>query len=519
MNNVELLRSINFGGRTAEEEAGNLRRIFVETDQWQSVNRGDVDIVYGSKGSGKSAIYSLLQEHRTVSLKRSRIVIPAENPRGATAFKDLETDPPVTEKEFVELWKIYLLCIIADVYPQYSIRNEHSNRVAQTLKDASLFNPKSNLSEKLKVAAQYVKDFFRSVDLGVEIDPTSGAPRLSVKQGSVAQEAPKRLSRTPEALFETADKAFQNSTFELWICIDRLDVAFEDNMTLETNALRALFRVYLDLLSLDHIRLKIFLRSDIWHRITQEGFREASHITRHITLSWSSAQLLNLLMKRLLQSNELLLAYGVERPTILADIDLQRSLFYRIFPRQVDVGRKRPNTWDWILTRITDGTRNSAPRELIHLLTVSRAVQMQHLDIGANMPQGENLFCGAALKEALKEVLKEVSRVRLEQTIYAEHPRLKEFISRLENRKATQTLVTLGRLWETTPSETARKTEELVQVGVLEVSTSQETEYRVPFLYRDALHLIQGKAEESYFFRAVAPDKDESQFRQLEGRC
>jgi hypothetical protein len=116
-----VLSSISFGGRTAEEEAGSLRRIFVETDQWQSVSNGDVDIVYGAKGSGKSAISSLLQEHQPVSLRLSRIVVPAENPRGATAFKDLEIDPPATEKEFVELWKVYLLSVIADVFPQYNI--------------------------------------------------------------------------------------------------------------------------------------------------------------------------------------------------------------------------------------------------------------------------------------------------------------------------------------------------------------------------------------------------------------
>src|ERR1039458_701649 len=98
MNKKEVLNSISFGGRTAEEEAGNLRRVFVETDQWQRVNCGEVDVVYGSKGSGKSAISSLLQEQKAISIRLSRIVVPAENPRGATAFRDLEMDPPTTER-------------------------------------------------------------------------------------------------------------------------------------------------------------------------------------------------------------------------------------------------------------------------------------------------------------------------------------------------------------------------------------------------------------------------------------
>jgi ABC-type uncharacterized transport system YnjBCD ATPase subunit len=56
----EILRSISFGQRVAEEEADLLETYFVETDQWTRLFRGDIDVVYGPKGSGKSALYSLL---------------------------------------------------------------------------------------------------------------------------------------------------------------------------------------------------------------------------------------------------------------------------------------------------------------------------------------------------------------------------------------------------------------------------------------------------------------------------
>jgi len=117
---------------------------------------------------------------------------------------------------------------------------------------------------------------------------------------------------------------------------------------------------------------------------------------------------------------------------------------------------------------------------------------MQQFDIGANLPQGENLFSGATIREALKEV----SKVRLEQTIYPEHPRLRDFISRLEGEKATQTLTTLARIWGTDGTLTAKTADEMVQIGVFERPSAKQTvEFRVPFLYRDALRLIQGKAD------------------------
>jgi hypothetical protein len=65
--------------------------------------------------------------------------------------------------------------------------------------------------------------------------------------------------------------------------LDRLDVAFADSEGLERNALRALFRVYRDMQGLNNVSVKILLRDDIWARITDEGFREASHITRAVT--------------------------------------------------------------------------------------------------------------------------------------------------------------------------------------------------------------------------------------------
>jgi hypothetical protein len=54
-----------------------------------------------------------------------------------------------------------------------------------------------------------------------------------------------------------------NGGINVWILLDRLDVAFAEHPDLEANALQGLFRVYLDLMGYEHVKLKIFLRSDI----------------------------------------------------------------------------------------------------------------------------------------------------------------------------------------------------------------------------------------------------------------
>jgi hypothetical protein len=60
MQRLELLKNLTFGARVAEEETAELANYFVETDQWNRIFRGEIDIIRGDKGAGKSAIYSLL---------------------------------------------------------------------------------------------------------------------------------------------------------------------------------------------------------------------------------------------------------------------------------------------------------------------------------------------------------------------------------------------------------------------------------------------------------------------------
>ena len=87
---ASILTKAVFGSRIAEEEIDRLQLYFVETEQWRKVLAGDVDIVFGAKGSGKSALYSLLVARKDeLRLGRRTIFLAGENPRGTPAFRDL----------------------------------------------------------------------------------------------------------------------------------------------------------------------------------------------------------------------------------------------------------------------------------------------------------------------------------------------------------------------------------------------------------------------------------------------
>jgi hypothetical protein len=108
------------------------------------------------------------------------------------------------------------------------------------------------------------------------------------------------------------------------------------------------------------------------------------------------------------------------------------------------------------------------------------------LEIGEPEPDGEHLFTRAAFKQALPEV----SKLRLEHTLYAEHPTLRALIEQLHGGKTAQTLQSLSIVWRIGSLDKATEAaNQLVDIGFFERRGNQ---YWIPFLYRDALDLIQG---------------------------
>src|SRR6266496_5228055 len=121
MERLGLLKTISFGQRVAEDETAALAGYFVETDQWERTLKGEIDVVRGEKGSGKSAIYSLLIARADELFDKGILLTTGENPRGATVFQDLVAEPPTSEQEFVSLWKLYLVTLITQQLKEFGV--------------------------------------------------------------------------------------------------------------------------------------------------------------------------------------------------------------------------------------------------------------------------------------------------------------------------------------------------------------------------------------------------------------
>jgi hypothetical protein len=72
-----------------------------------------------------------------------------------------------------------------------------------------------------------------------------------------------------EAALGLLNECLTESGKTVWVAMDRLDEAFQGFPEIELPALRALFRTYLDLLEFSRIRMKLFVRRDLFARIVE----------------------------------------------------------------------------------------------------------------------------------------------------------------------------------------------------------------------------------------------------------
>ena len=495
MSKKKLLSTIRIGHRVAEDEKNELANYFVKTSQWNKLANGEIDIIYGAKGTGKSALYSLLTNNAAEFLDRKILLVPAENPLGASAFQGLIDDNAGSEVDLNYIWKLYILQLISAELRKASIASGVASKLIAALELAGLLPKSFTLASLFARAKNYIQSFADNnptdVEYTIGLDPISGVPTATRKASYGTSDTKARLSSVPvNDLLSFANEGLAEISLQVWLLFDRLDVSFSSSPDLERSALRALFRVYADLKPLENIKAKIFVRKDIWDRITEGGFREASHIVKTDTIEWDRDGLLNLVVNRLLNNQALIDYLKVTKDEVASDASKQEIIIKRILPDKVDTG-KNPDAFDWIISRVQDGTQKTAPREVIHMLECLISNQVKKLEQGKPEPEAEVLFDRAVFKESLATV----SAVRYSQTFCAEYPDLKKYTELLKNEKAEQKVDTLARIWGEPLDVTQSLVDKLVGAGFFEARNEKNVAtYWAPFLYRDALDLVQGKA-------------------------
>ena len=472
-------------GRSVAEQDDDLDRYFIETETFRALISGEKDIIAGDKGTGKSAIYRMIQQnYRTYPELQDVEVISAFNPSGNPIFQRLARETEYSEASYQTLWKAFFLSFVGnwllDVYgPEYTPDLKKLDALLGALglksQKPEVVTVFSNLLTVFKGLANPKRAY---IDISVT---ETGMPIVSpgVEFGGDQQ---KREVVYADDFLNVLECALKSCDTTVWLALDRLDEAFVGSPDIEKTALRALLRSYLDMGNLSKLKLKLFLRRDLFRRVTSGGFVNLSHVNAMRTdIEWNDEDLLAMLARRLLFNVEFSEAVGVSQ-------DEPDKLFSILFPEQIDVGERKPNSQNWIMSRIRDGKGIRPPRNLIDLTIKARENQVRRQQ---REPRDAVALSGPVIEaDAVKEAHKQLSVIRVDDTLLAEAGPLAAKIQLFKDGQSEHNQASLRQVLENDPhfSETVRA---LVEMGFLEEVGEN---YKIPMLYRHGINITQGKA-------------------------
>lgn len=497
---VEIITDIELGSDIAEEDA-LLENTRVETSVFSDLLKDRVDLIPGTKGSGKSALYRIFVEFLPSVLLHQKKVVIAHGVyhHGDPVFHVFKDKfEQLSEDDFVNFWCIYFVSLAHEHFIKNQNFTEYLDDSDKEIEDfrkacTTARIPEIKGKKSLRDVLGWVLNALKTMNPKLKYNtPDIGEFELDLFGDPVAKtqnddEASKEvLPLYVSDIKDSLEKILRKSGLNLWLMIDRLDEIFPRRSDLEKRALRALLRTVRFFAS-PEIRIKIFLRDDILSNIvkTKEGFTALTHVTsrQSDTLKWDESQIRDLLLRRLLQSEKLRKYLDVDMEKFDASADYRNEIFYMIFPETVYKGKRQSKTMRWIYTHVADGNGVVTPRDVIYLVTKAKQREQQLL-----MTDLESESDSCISSQALLYGHEELSKHKRTTFLEAEFPHLLGDIKKLIGGKTEYNESSLrkifGKSWEFTVAN-------LVSIGVLE---KRKNVYRVPFVYRKGLEVTQGKS-------------------------
>ena len=506
---ADILGAIDFGSSVAENDT-LLQSARVDTSAFLDLYHDRVDLIPGTKGSGKSALYRIFVDFLPEPLFQERKVVIAHGVQqsGDQLFQIFDKSfDRMDEAKFVDFWCVYLI----------SLANE---QFIKNVKYAPLFEGCSDEIESFRRACvgAHIPDIQKSLSLRQVIDWVltvlkTWTPKVKYRPPGDSGEfefglfGPQKVHSAEDSgeeadssslptyvrdIKECLERVLRRIGYALWLMVDRLDELFPRRSATETRALRGLLRT-LRIFESQELRVKVFLRDDIFQQIVSNGrgFVALTHVTSRgaDTLRWSEDQILTMITKRLFAHEELGRYLDVDRSRLDASQDYRKEAFYRVFPPTVGRGPKNSPTLRWIYNHVKDGCGVVTPRDVIDLLTKAKVRQQDEFK---SDPSGQTEYLIGP--QAIRYGLRELSIKKRTTYLEAEFPHLWKHISKFVGKKteyceaAARSL--FGENWHSI-------IDSLASVGVLTKGTSRDggTSYKIPQLYRAGLQLTQGRAD------------------------
>jgi hypothetical protein len=490
----EILTDLELGSDVAESDE-HLRRYFVETSVFQDVIHDETDLVLGPKGSGKTALFRMLSDPRfEIPALEDTDVLPAFNIQGTVFFQDLYSRrDSLTERSLRQLWAAYILSLAGNRFVADNPTSPFSPQIEAALRRAELFT----LDSDTRLIWKSLVGTFRRL-----MDPKMLKGRLDIPGGAgfeaEAQYEPQSTSSKslapawmssdfdPDTLAQLVTDGLYGQFRRYWILFDRLDEAFQEDADLEKLALRALMRASADLSSYGpSVRVKLFLRTDVLDRITEDaGFVNITHL-RSLKITWTRPHIRDMISKRLVESEYLkhysLLVRQDPINALLASVDETPKR------RRGSVGQGvKTGPLAYILEKTADASGEPNPRNVVSFLREAKSFELQRCslndrDLGAQ----ESIVT----QDSMVKAWRRISERRLTDTLFAEYNYLRSAVQKFRNGPqqfdGPYLADTVGLPMRSV--EYDRLVSDLCYAGFLHLTGKRL--YRIPDLYRPALGL------------------------------
>jgi hypothetical protein len=301
-----LLFKLDMGSSTAENEFTHLGSYYLQTDEYRRALRGEVRIVVGRKGAGKTAVFAQVRDH--VRQDKNNIVLDLK-PEGYQLRKFKEqiidyVDSGTAEHTVTAFWEFVLLREI--------VRKILEKDSQVHLRNHKLFDPYQKLSLSYSKEIEIREGDFSERMMGLVERIVSD---FSEKHKSSSTPIRLNASQVTELIYsynikELSDNLFEYLKFkgQVWVLFDNLDKGWATHGVSEADLL--LIRCLLDAsrklersFEIKNLEMHtiVFMRNDIYQLLIDSTPDRGKEI--RTSLDWSDGDLLRQLVKRRLVYN------------------------------------------------------------------------------------------------------------------------------------------------------------------------------------------------------------------------
>ena len=417
MTKEEQLRKTEFGSINAEDDNG-LIEYFVETPVFDEILEGKLDLIIGPKGAGKSAIFKIIAEKQGF-LKgiEDKLIIPINTPNSMLELESIKERVNDEQRTYRLLWKVFVALFIAKSIIESPISSEVDTSEMKKILSSGGFEvevtkklPISSWIKKL-LSAPYFSVIFEDIEYKLGLD------LLRAEEQDKTKFNVSSLLKVENSLLEGVNK-------EAWILLDRLDEILPGigaDSEPQEKALQGLMNAYSDLRLFKNIRLKIFLRKDIYDNLQ---FVNKDHFSdKKVNISWDGPHLKRIIAKRIFSSlnNR---AKKFEDKKKFTD-QLAEKYFDIVFDKIIVYNRMKKNTFDWMMENLQDGNGFVSPRDLLNLVAKAHRAQLDFYSRDVETPK-EALIGEAAVIVGFKDA----SVDKLQDYLYGVFRYVKEYVEK-----------------------------------------------------------------------------------------